>query len=166
MMANQEKKIEAKRSIVYSTSENPVLTPSLIGTRNISKYTKRHLAFEGKSIKIVEDGICDIDAEIMSELKNAGLQNILKLQELRYGTLENAITRANDRGVYADVSKIPDSIGERAEFIAKARADLEALKAKYNLTDEDIKNFNIDSFAAKLNPTPQASPQTLEGDAK
>lgn len=146
-MANNVTTQINKRKIVYSTAENPVFL-GLAKRDNDGKYEKRHLERDGKSVKIVSDGFSDLGKEIQSELKNAGLQNILKLQEMRYGTLENAIARANDRGIYADVSKIPDSVGERAEFVQQAQNSLKQLAAEFGISLEAASKLSGQEIAA------------------
>lgn len=111
-------------------------------------YLKRHLERDGKSVKVIEDGIVDADKEIQSELKNAGLQNILKLQELRYGTLDNAIARAADKGVYADVSNIPTNLADQTVWVQQAQAKIAKLKADLGLTDDELKAVDIDKLTA------------------
>lgn len=89
-------------------------------------------------IKFVSDGKRDIQKEIESQACNAGLQNIIRLQTLRYGTLENAIARNKEKQVFADVSKVPESVGEQAEMVKEATDNLQALADKYGVTVEQL----------------------------
>ena len=153
--------------LVYSTFEKPIsLRNCLHEKHNI--YEKRHLELEGKSVTIVSDGFVDKDKEIQAELKNAGLQNILKLQEMRYGTLDNAIARADERGVYADVSNIPDGVGARAEYVANAQAELKRLASELGLTPEEVSKLTGDQIAARYQELSAAaqSGTSQEGGAK
>ena len=82
------------------------------------KYESFHLERDGLNVKIVSDGISDRQKEIESQKHNAGLQNILKMQTIRSGSIDNAIKRNEEKKVFADVSKIPDSVGEQLIQIA------------------------------------------------
>lgn len=154
------------KKIEYSSIENLKVLPSKINVKH-NRYEQRHLELDGKSVKIVSDGFCDRDKEIQSELKNSGLQNILRMQEMRYGTLENAIARAQDRGVYADISDIPDNIGDRAEYIQKVNESLAQLKKELGLTDDDLKSLNADKiielYEKKNKPVTTTSEEPTEG---
>lgn len=159
-MANNQ--AQTVQTLSYSSQEVFLPVKGLLNKKR-NTHMKRHLERDGKSVKIVEDGIVDHDAEIQSQLKNAGLQNILKLQELRYGTVDNAIARAADKGIYADVSNIPTDISGQAAFIQAAQAKIAKLKAELGLSDEDIKNLSIDRLTeiyteqAKVAAAPNAS---------
>lgn len=157
---------QSKPRISYNRAENAVfLTDVLNQKRNI--FEQRHLEKDGKSVKVVSDGFIDRDKEIQSELKNAGLQNILKLQEMRYGTLDNAIARAEDKGVYADVSKIPDNVGDTAAYVAAAQAKLNALAAELGVDPSELSgNLTADKLAElyqKKNSTAAAPTGNNEG---
>ena len=150
-----------KNRIKYNRCENAVFLTDCLNQKR-SSYEMRHLEKEGTSVKVVSDGFVDRDKEIQSELKNAGLQNILKLQEMRYGTIDNAIARAADRGVYADVSKIPDNVGDTAAYVAAAQAKLNALAAELgvdpselsgNLTAEKLAELFKNKASAAAAPT-------------
>ena len=146
----------------FATFENPQSIGSCLrGKHNL--YEKRHLELEGKSVTVVSDGFCDVDKEIQSELKNAGLQNILKLQELRYGTLDNAIARVNDRGVYADVSNIPDGVGPRSAYVAAAQEELARLAASLGLTPEEVAKLTGEQIAARYQELAAAQTAAASG---
>lgn len=117
-------------------------------TKLFSKTTveKFHLEREGNGVKVVSDGFVDNQKLIDSEAKNAGLQNILKLQELRYGTIENAIKRNEDKQVFADVSKIPLSVAEQKEYLAKVDAAVKALCEKLNISRDELSNLTEFKF--------------------
>ena len=102
------------------------------------KYESFHLEREGLDIKVVSDGISDRNKEIQSHAKEAGLENILKMQALRYGSVDNAIKRNEEKKVFADVSKIPDSVGEQAEMVFKNKKDFEALCQELGLTKDQL----------------------------
>lgn len=111
---------------------------------------KRHMVRDGNGIKIVEDGVVDVDALIQSEKINAGLQNIIKMQTMRYGTLENAIVANAQTQVFADVSKIPTTVAEQSEFVSGVQADVDALCAKLGISKEDLLKSTQESLAQLL----------------
>lgn len=121
------------------------------------KRMHRHMVREGNSINIVEDGVVDEDALIQSEACNAGLQNIIRLQTMRYGTIENAIARNADRQVFADVSKIPTSVAEQSEYVKGIQADVDALAAKLGISKEDLLKATQESLAQRLEALNQAA---------
>lgn len=123
----------------------------------------RHLERDGNGVKIVEDGVVDNDALIQSEKCNAGLENIIRLQTMRYGTLENAIARNKDKQVYADVSKIPTSIGEQAEYVQNIQADVDALCAKLGISKEDLLKSNQETLAQLLAAKQAAAAAPTDG---
>lgn len=134
-------KNQAQTNGIYNSQEQFFCLESVLNKkRNI--YEKRHLEKDGNSVKIVSDGFVDRDKEIQSELKNAGLQNILKLQELRYGTIDNAIARNADKGVYADVSKIPTDVAGQQQFVAAAQAKLNALAQELGVPVSELSGIN------------------------
>ena len=114
------------------------------------KVLRKHMERDGNGIKIVEDGIEDADALIQSEKINAGLENIIRLQTMRYGTIENAIARNADKQVFADVSHIPTSVAEQTEFVNGVQADVAALCAKLGITKEDLLKSNQETLAQLL----------------
>lgn len=105
-----------------------------------------HLERDGNGVKIVSDGFVDVQKEIDSEAQNAGLVNILKQQELRYGTVQNAIVRNEAKQVYAKVSDIPTNVAEQAEYIAKVQAEVNALKAKLGLDEAALLNLTEEKY--------------------
>lgn len=111
-----------------------------------SKYESFHLERDGLNIKVVSDGISDRKKEIQSHKNEAGLQNILKLQAMRYGTINNAIARNEDKKVFADVSGIPDSVGEQAALVAKTNAEIEKLCNELGLTKEQLLNLTPEKY--------------------
>lgn len=114
------------------------------------KVIARHMERDGNGIKIVEDGFVDRDALVQSEKCNAGLENIIRLQTMRYGTLENAIARNAQKQVFADVSKIPTSVAEQSEFVNGVQADVDALCAKLGISKEDLLKSNQETLAQLL----------------
>lgn len=124
------------------------------------KVMKYHLERDGKGVKIIEDGIVDEHALIQSEKVNAGLENIMRLQTMRYGTLENAIKRNADRQVYADVSNIPTSVAEQADFVNGVEADVAALCAKLGISKEDLLKSTQESLAQILAAKEAAASQS------
>lgn len=103
-----------------------------------TKYESFHLERDGLDIKIVSDGVSDRQKEVDSHKKEAGLENILKMQALRYGSVDNAIKRNEDKKTFADVSHIPDSVGEQAEQVAKVNKDIDKLCKELNLTKDQL----------------------------
>lgn len=131
------------------------------------KRMARHMVREGNGLKIVEDGVIDHDAEIQAQSCNAGLQNIIRLQTMRYGTLENAIKRNADRQVFADVSKIPTTVAEQQEFVEKNSAEVDALCKKLGISKDELLKATAESLSAKLQALNQANVQTVtEGGAE
>lgn len=106
-----------------------------------------HMEREGNGIKIVEDGLVDRQKLLESEKVNAGLENIIRLQTMRYGTIENAIKRNADKQVYADVSKLPTSVAEQAEFISKTEAEVASLCSELGISKEDLLKSNVDTLS-------------------
>ena len=142
--------------VALNCSTNPVERPGLDFSN--AKRMHRHLERDGNGVKIVEDGYVDEDALIQSEKINAGLENIIRLQTMRYGTLENAIARNKDKQVFADVSHIPTTIGEQAEYVQNIQNDVDALCAKLGISKEDLLKSNQESLAQLL-AAKQAAPQ-------
>lgn len=99
----------------------------------------KHAVRDSKGgLKFVSDGKRDIQKEIESQKCNAGLQNIIKLQTLRYGTIDNAIARNKEKQTFADVSKIPTSVAEQFEMVADSQAAIYKLAKKYNMTVDQV----------------------------
>lgn len=156
------------QTINYNSQEN--YAP--IGFK-VNKHSKtveiRHLERINGGLIIVSDGFKDIQKEINSELKNAGLQNILKLQELRYGTLDNAIARARDRGVYADVSHIPTDVAGQSDLVNKTNAAVDKLCKELGLTKEQLlgltpeKYVEIKEAQAAAAAAAAAASQSIQG---
>lgn len=125
-----------------------------------------HLERKGEGVIIVSDGIEDFDKAVQEEACNAGLVNILKMQEMRYGTIENAVKRNQDKQVYADVSKVPTSVAEQAEYIANTEKELNALCQKLGISKEELLKTNVDTLQ-KLFEQKQAAAapaESTEGD--
>lgn len=122
-----------------------------------------HLARKGEGVEIVSDGVVDEDALIQSEKCNAGLENIIKLQTLRYGTLENAIKRNEDKQQFADVSNIPTTVAEQAEYLNNIQADVDALCAKLGISKEDLLKSNQESLARMLAAKETSQSANTEG---
>ena len=102
------------------------------------KYESFHLERDGLDVKVVSDGISDRDKEIQSHKKEAGLENILKQQALRYGSVGNAIKRNEEKKVFADVSKVPNTVGEQAELVSQTNKDVEKLCKELGLTKDQL----------------------------
>ena len=141
-----------------NSSINPVISTGMDFSN--AKRMKRHMVRDGNGIKIVEDGIVDEDALIQSEACNAGLQNIIRLQTMRYVTIDNAIARNKDKQVFADVSKIPTSIAEQQEYVASVQADVDALCAKLGISKEELLKANQEFLASKLQAVNTPSGET------
>lgn len=105
---------------------------------------------EGTGLKIISKGFVDRDKLIQSEAGNAGLANIIRLQSLRYGTIENAIYRNADKQVYADVSNIPTSVGEQKEYLADVNKEVEKLCSELGITKEQLAKSNQDTLEKLL----------------
>ena len=143
------------KAIRFNCQEDYLPTaPAFNRPSNIVK--QRHLEREGKGLIIVDDGFLDIDKEIQSQAQNAGLQNILKLQEMRYGTISNAIVRCSEKGIYADVSNIPTDVASQEIFVANAQAKIAALKKDLGLTDADLASLDYEKLV-KLYEAKQAA---------
>lgn len=97
-------------------------------------------------VKVVSDGKTDYQKLIESEAKNAGLVNILRFQEMRYGSIQNAIIANEEKKLYADVSNIPDSVGEQAELVAKTNAEIDKLCKELGLTKEQLLNLTPEKY--------------------
>lgn len=119
-----------------------------------------HLERKGEGVEIVSDGFVDEDALIQSEAKNAGLVNILRLQELRYGTIANAIKRNEDKQTYANVANVPTTVGEQAEYIKNIQDDVDALAAKLGISKEDLLKSTQESLAQLLAAKQAGAPET------
>lgn len=107
---------------------------------------------EKGGLTFVSDGKVDIQKEIDSQLCNAGLQNIIKMQTMRYGTIENAIARNEQKKTFADVSKVADSVGEQAEQVANSTAAAKAIAAKYGLTLDQVLALDSDKLINLMKP--------------
>lgn len=155
----KEKVEQFKGFVVDNFPTKPICAPGQDFSNG--KREHFHLARKGEGVEIVSDGIVDEDALIQSEKCNAGLQNILKLQALRYGTLENAIKRNEDKQNFANVANIPTTVAEQAEYLNNIQADVDALCAKLGISKEDLLKSNQESLArmlaAKQQETSQAS---------
>lgn len=143
-----QKEIKKNRILPDNSSSCPVQSEGL--DFSASKKTLMHMERDGNGIKIVEDGVIDVQAEIDSQACNAGLQNIIRLQSMRYGTIENAIARNKDKQTYCDVSHIPTSIAEQSEYIAGIQADVEKLSAKLGISKEELLKANQEFLAQRL----------------
>ena len=127
------------------------------------KIEKFHLARKGSGVELISDGIVDQDELIQSEKCNAGLENIMKMQTLRYGTIQNAIKRNEDKQVFADVSKVPTSLAEQAEYISAAEKDVNELCAKLGISKEDLLKSNYESLSALFAEKNKVASQVEEG---
>lgn len=145
--------------------DNPIVCSGTDCSAHV--FEQFHLEREGNGIKIVSDGLVDVQKEIDSQACNAGLVNIMKMQELRYGTLENAIKRNEAKQVYADVSKVPMTVGEQAEYVAKAEKEVLDLCNKLGISKEDLLKMNVESLG-KLFEAKQVvpAPDSNEGGDK
>lgn len=120
-------------------------------------YETFHLEREGNGVKIVSDGFVDSVKMIQSEANNAGLANIIRLQTLRYGTIDNAIARNKDKQVFADVSNIPTTVGEQKEYIDGIESDVAKLCAELGISKEDLLKSNQETLARMLEAKKQAA---------
>ena len=106
-----------------------------------------HLEYgEGHNVVVVSDGRTDYQKEIESQTKNAGLVNILRYQEMRYGSINNAIVKNEEKKVYADVSHIPDSVGEQAALVAKTNAEVDRICQELGITKEQLLNLTPEKY--------------------
>ena len=101
---------------------------------------------ENNEVIVVSDGFTDYQKQIDSEQKNAGLVNILKFQEMRYGSIQNAIIANEQKKLYADVSIIPETIGEQAELVAKTNAEVDRLCKELGVTKEQLLNLTTEQY--------------------
>lgn len=143
-----------------NTAINPVGFKSKGFDFSDGKVMKRHLERDGNGVKVVEDGVVDRHALVQSEKCNAGLENIIRLQTMRYGTIENAIARNADKQVYANVSNIPTSVAEQSEFVNGVEADVAALCAKLGISKEDLLKSTQESLAQLLAAKQAAADQS------
>lgn len=133
--------------IIY---DNHVLHPVRSKGTDFSKGEREDFHLERKDGQIisVSDGITDYNALIQSHKNEAGLVNIMKLQTLRYGTLDNAIARNKDKQVFADVSNIPDSVAEQKKMVDKANADIKKLCDELGVTKEELLSLTPEKYLA------------------
>lgn len=111
---------------------------------------------EKGGLKFVSDGKLDIQKEICSQKCNAGLQNIIKMQTMRYGTIENAIARNEQKKTFADVSGVADSVGEQAEAVAASTAAAQAIAKKYGLSLDQVLALDQDKLITLMTPKSEA----------
>lgn len=105
-----------------------------------------HLAIVDGVLNVVSDGITDYKKVIQSHASEAGLVNILKLQTMRYGTLDNAIARNKEKQVFADVSNIPDSVAEQKAMVEKTNAEIDRLCKELGLSRDQLLNLTADKY--------------------
>ena len=160
-MPNNQTKEETKKVFVHpgfnpdNSRFKPVKVKGLVPGKGVVECF--HLEREGSGVAVVSDGFTDRDKLIQSEAKNAGLSNIIRLQTLRYGTIDNAIARNADKQVFADVSNIPTSVGEQAEYLKNIEDDVSKLCAELGISREDLLKSNQESLARMLEVKKQAS---------
>lgn len=121
-----------------------------------------HLQRKGEGVEVVSDGFVDGDALIQSEKCNAGLENIIKMQTIRYGTIQNAIKRNEDKQVFADLSKVPTTVAEQQEYIAKSEKELNDLCNKLGISKEDLLKSNLETLTQLVKGKNETS-QPAEG---
>lgn len=146
---------------------NPFITnrPGVDNSQSIRE--DFHLEFdENHNVKVVSDGRTDYQKMIESEAKNAGLVNILKFQEMRYGTLQNAILANEEKKLYADVSHIPDSVGEQAALVAATNAQIDKLCKELGLTKEQLLNLTPEKYVEIKQQQAAAAASKAEGGAE
>ena len=152
---------ENKKVFVYPglNSDNSRFKPVVSKGFDFSNGTVEHFHLErdGNGLKSVSDGFVDHKKMIQSEANNAGLSNLIRLQTLRYGTIENAIARNADKQLFADVSNIPTSVAEQAEYIANVEADVAKLCAELGVSKEDLLKSNQETLARMVEAKKQAS---------
>lgn len=105
-----------------------------------------HMAIVDGVLNVVSDGITDYKKVIQSHASEAGLVNILKLQTMRYGTLDNAIARNKEKQVFADVSNIPDSVAEQKAMVEKTNAEIDRLCKELGLSRDQLLNLTADKY--------------------
>lgn len=148
--------------------DNSVFHPILVKGADFSGNNvvmHRHMERDGNGIKIVEDGFVDEDALIQSEKCNAGLENIIRLQTMRYGTIENAIKRNEAKQVFADVSKIPTSIGEQAQYVEEIQKDVDKLCKELGITKEELLKSNQATLSQLYEAKAKAKAATAPANA-
>lgn len=117
------------------------------------KVEEFHIERDGNGIKVVSEGFVDKQKEIQSQAKNAGLVNILRLNELRYGTVENAVVRNREKQTFADVSNIPETVGEQKAYYEENYKEAKALADKLGLTLDELLSKSGSDLATLLAPT-------------
>ena len=140
-------------------SQNKQITPSIINTSMFTSAPVKGVDFsasvredfhlergDNNEVKVVSDGFTDYQKMIDSEAKNAGLVNILKFQEMRYGSIQNAIIANEEKKLYADVSQIPDSVGEQAALVARTNAEVERLCKELGVTKDELLNLTTEKY--------------------
>ena len=105
-----------------------------------------HMAIVDGVLNVVSDGVTDYKKLIQSHKDEAGLVNILKLQTMRYGTLDNAIARNKEKQVFADVSSIPDSVAEQKAMVEKTNAEIDRLCKELGLSRDQLLNLTADKY--------------------
>lgn len=140
---------------------NPVKTKGI----DMSKAVREnfHLVRKGNGLDVVSDGFTDYKKLIQSQACNAGLQNIIRLQTMRYGTIENAIVRNKEKQVFADVSNIPTSVAEQAEYIKDIQNDVDELCSKLGISKDELLKANQEFLADKLAALNKAANEAAEG---
>lgn len=133
------------KKVLYA---NHQIHPTVQGSRDMSdgKREDFHLAIVDGVLTEVSDGVTDYVKLVQSHANEAGLVNILKLQELRYGTIDNAIARNKEKQVFADVSGIPDSVAEQQALVAQTNAEIDKLCADLGLTREQLLNLTPEKY--------------------
>lgn len=160
---NENKVIVIKAAVLVP--DNFVSKPVTTSGFDCSKHVREgfHLVRKGEGLDVVSDGNTDFKELIQSEKCNAGLQNIIRLQTMRYGTIENAIVRNKEKQVFADVSKIPTSVAEQAEYIKDIQKDVDGLCAKLGISKEELLKANQQFLADKLAEINKAANGAAEG---
>lgn len=156
------KTIRAAKLVPNNFASEPVLTTGMDLSGHIRE--NFHLVRKGEGLDVISDGKTDYKKLIASEAKNAGLKNIIRLQEMRYGTIENAIVRNKEKQTFADVSNIPLTVAEQAEYVKSIQADVDELCGKLGISKEDLLKANQQFLADKLAAINKpAEPSSAEG---